>query len=67
MPTLRIGVLEVADLLGSRHRLSQPDSLSDSAFRLNPQLVEDWSPTAVGATVEYVVALPAELGPYAAR
>jgi hypothetical protein len=63
----RIGVLEVADILGSRHRLGQPDSLSDSAFRLNPELVEDWSPTAVGATVEYFVPLPAELVPYAAR
>ena len=61
----RIGVLEVADLLGSRHRLGQPDSLSDSAFRLNPELVEGWSPTAVGATVEYFVPLPAELVPYA--
>jgi hypothetical protein len=57
----------VADLLGVRHRVSQPDSLSDSAFRLDPELVEDWSPTAVGATVEYVVTLPAELAPYAAR
>jgi hypothetical protein len=62
-----VAVLEVADLLGIRHRLSQPDSLSDSVFRLDPELIDDWTATAVGATVDYVVPLPAELAPYAAR
>jgi hypothetical protein len=58
-----VGVLDVADLLGIRDRLIRPDSLSDSAFRLNPELVEDWTPTAVGASVDYVAALPSELFP----
>jgi hypothetical protein len=59
-----VGVLDVADLLGIRHRLSRPDSLSGSVFRLDPELAEDWTPTAVGASVDYVVALPPELLPY---
>jgi hypothetical protein len=41
--------------------------LSDSVYRLNSDLIDDWTATAVGATVDYVVALPAELAPYAAR
>ena len=61
-----VGVLEVADLLGSRDRLNHPGSLSDSVFRLNPELVEDWTPTAVGASVDYVVTLPSDLLPYVA-
>ncbi|GIH05398.1 hypothetical protein Rhe02_34650 [Rhizocola hellebori] len=59
-----VGVLEVAELLGIRDRLVEPAALADSVFRLNSELTEEWIPTAVGATLDAVVALPAELIAY---
>lgn len=60
-----IGVLEVAELMGIRHRLTEPDTLLDSVFESSPELTEDWTPTAVGAMLDAFVALPAELRPFA--
>lgn len=59
-----VGVLEVADLLGIRHRLIEPDTLSDTVLRSNPELMEEWTPTAVGATLDAIVPLPGDLLPW---
>jgi hypothetical protein len=58
-----VGVLEVAELMGIGHRLIEPAALSDSVLRPHPELTEDWTPTAVGATLDVVLALPTELLP----
>jgi hypothetical protein len=54
----------VAELLGSAQRLTDPEWLTDSVFRLDESLVDDWRAAAVGAAVDYAVRLPAELAPY---
>ncbi|MBB5874585.1 hypothetical protein F4553_008019 [Allocatelliglobosispora scoriae] len=56
-------VLDVADLLGIRDRLTSPHTLADSAFRADSELIEEWTPTAVGAALDIAVALPPELHP----
>jgi hypothetical protein len=57
-------VVAVAELLGCAQRLTDREWLTDSVFRLDDALVEDWRATAVGAAVEYAVRLPAELAPF---
>lgn len=59
-----VSVHDVAGLLGMGHRLSHPDLLADSVFRLDPSLASQWRATMVGAPVEYSVYLPDELAPY---
>lgn len=59
-----ISVVRVAQLLGSADRLADPPWLTDSVFRLDEALLEDWRADTVGAAVDYAVRLPAELEPY---
>jgi hypothetical protein len=54
-------VLEVAGLLGIGDRLTKPETLAHSVFRVNPELLEEWTPTAVGAALDVVMVLPPEL------
>lgn len=60
----RVAVLEVADQLGIRDRLSYPELLVDAAFRLDPALEPDWRPGFVWAPVDYRVFVPAALLPW---
>jgi hypothetical protein len=56
-----VGVLDVAGLLGVGDRLIEAATLPDSVFRADPELTEEWTPTAVGARLDAVLALPPEL------
>ncbi len=61
-----MSVRAMAERLGMASRLIHPELLDDRGFGLEEELVPEWRPSVVGASVDYAVHLPPELEPYLA-